>query len=229
MPDKKQKLVFIKGTRDGITLVLNESCDYKEALSELKNKMTENKPQSDSPIVPVTVELGNRYLDQEQEKELRHVIESENHFSVESIESNVISKEDAERLKESSEVKVFHQIVRSGQVLSSKGDLLLVGDVNPGGKVQATGNIYILGNLYGIAHAGSEGDNHCFIAASFMKPTQLRIAEYIRHAPDDDSEGAYMECGLVDEVEDKIIIDKLQSLSRIRNKISGFERRVNHG
>ena len=229
MPEKKQKVVFIKGTRDGITLVINESCDYKEALSELKIKITENRPQTVSPIVPVKVELGNRYLNQEQEKELRQVIESDNHFRIDSIESNVISKEEAMRWKESNEVKVYHQIVRSGQVLSITGDLLLVGDVNPGGRVQATGNVYIMGNLYGIAHAGFDGDKHTFIAASFMKPTQLRIAGYIRYTPDEEPEGMYMECGLVDEVENKIIIDKLKRLSRGRHKISGFERRVNHG
>lgn len=226
----KQQLVLIKGTRDGITFVINETCDYIEALDELKAKISESKHvKEDEPIVPVKVELGNRYLNKEQEDELREIIESENHFSVEAIESNVIHREDAIRWKEESDIKIFNQIVRSGQVLSITGDLLLVGDVNPGGKVVATGNIYIMGNLYGIAHAGAAGDENSFIAASYMKPTQLRIADYISRAPDYESKGVYMECGIVDQKEKKIVIDKLQNLMRQRNEISGFERRVNNG
>jgi len=228
VPDKKQ-LVIIKGTRDGITLFINETCAYSDALDELKDKMNESKQKKDEPIVPVKVRLGNRYLDEEQKDQLRDVIESENRFTIEAIESNVVRREDALRWKDDSKIKVVNQIVRSGQVLAIKGDLLLVGDVNPSGKVTATGNIYILGNLYGIAHAGVEGDKNAFIAASYMKPTQLRIADYISRAPDYESSGVYMECGLVDQEQDKIIIDRLQTLSRKRKEISGFERRVNNG
>lgn len=230
MPQKKQQLVFIKGTRDGITLVINETCDYTEALEDLQAKLSESRAiNEDDPVIRVKVELGNRYLNEEQEEELRQLIESESHFQVEAITSNVISKEEAMEWKENSDIKVCNQIVRSGQVLFIQGDLLLIGDVNPGGKVVATGNIYILGNLYGIAHAGVEGDVNSFIAASFMKPTQLRIADYISRAPDYESQGVYMECGIVDQQENKITMDRLQNLMRQRNEISGFERRVNNG
>ena len=131
--------------------------------------------------------------------------------------------------KEESEIKINNRIVRSGQILKVKGHLLLIGDVNPGGKVMATGNIYILGKLYGIAHAGYQGDRNTFIAASYLKPTQLRIADYISRAPDYESDGVYMECGIIDEKEDKIIIDSLQLLSQKRQEISGFERRMQNG
>ncbi len=86
-----------------------------------------------------------------------------------------------------------------------------------------------MGNLLGIAHAGANGDRDAVIAASYMKPNQLRIADYISRAPDYDSEGVYMECGLIDEEQDKIVIDRLQILSRKRKDISGFERRMLNG
>lgn len=38
-----------------------------------------------------------------------------------------------------------------------------------------------------------------------------------------------MECGIIDEEQDKIIIDSLKVLSRKRKEISGFERRINNG
>src|SRR5690625_3993362 len=121
------------------------------------------------------------------------------------------------------------RLVRSGQVLEVTGDLLLVGDVNPGGKVVATGNIYILGNLRGIAHAGVNGDRNAVIVASYMKPRQLRIDDYMSRAPDYETTGVYMECGMIDEKENKIVIDRLQALMQKRLDLSTFERRMNNG
>src|SRR5699024_1142807 len=117
-------------------------------------------------------------------------------------------KSEAKQWQDESEVKVLNRIVRSGQVLEVTGDLLLIGDVNPGGKVMTTGNIYVMGNLLGIAHAGTNGDRQAVIVASYMKPSQLRIADYISRAPDYESAGVYMECGLIDDAEDKIVINR---------------------
>ncbi|RLL47963.1 septum site-determining protein MinC [Oceanobacillus piezotolerans] len=228
MREKKQ-LITIKGTREGITLFIDEYCSFIEAMKELHNKIIASKPKDDEPIVSVKVKLGNRYLTEDQEKHLRKIINEKNRFTIISIESDVILKEDALKWKEESKINAVNQIVRSGQVLTVKGDLLLIGDVNPGGKVVSAGNIYIMGNLYGIAHAGVDGDRNAFIVASYMKPTQLRIADYLSRAPDYESDGVYMECGLIDEDEDKIIIDRLQVLSHKRKGLSRFERRVQNG
>ncbi|WP_067727280.1 septum site-determining protein MinC [Oceanobacillus damuensis] len=228
MLDKKQ-MITIKGTREGLSLFIEESASFDDAIKELNEKIMASKPKKDEPVVSVKVKLGNRYLNEEQEQVLRRIISGENRFHIESIESELIRIEDALKWQEESEIKAINRIVRSGQVLYIKGDLLLIGDVNPGGKVIATGNIYIMGNLYGIAHAGSEGDRDAFIAASYMKPTQLRIADYISRAPDYEADGVYMECGIIDEEQDKIIIDSLKILSHKRKEISGFERRMNNG
>ncbi|PAV27617.1 septum site-determining protein MinC [Virgibacillus profundi] len=228
MLDKKQ-LITIKGTREGLSLFIDDSCSFDDAMEDLNEKIIASRPKNDEPIVSVKVKLGNRFLYEAQKDQLREIISEINRFTIHSFESNVIHREEALAWKEDSEIKAVNRIVRSGQVLEVKGDLLLIGDVNPGGKVVSTGNIYIMGSLYGIAHAGSDGDLSTFIAASFMKPSQLRIADYISRAPDYESDGVYMECGLIDEVQDKIIIDRLQVLSHKRKEISGFERRMQNG
>ncbi|GGH68637.1 putative septum site-determining protein MinC [Compostibacillus humi] len=228
MSNKKQ-LVTIKGTKEGLSIFIDEACSFEEAMADLQEKINAIRPKEYEPIVSVHVKLGNRYLLESQEKELREILNHKSRFYIESINSNVILKEDALKWKENSEIKAVRKIVRSGQVLEITGDLLLIGDVNPGGKVVSTGNVYILGNLYGIAHAGAAGDRKAIIAASYMKPTQLRIADYISRAPDYESDGVYMECGLIDEEQDKIVIDRIQVLSRNRREISGFERRILNG
>ncbi|WP_077327224.1 septum site-determining protein MinC [Virgibacillus siamensis] len=228
MPDNKQ-LITIKGTKEGLTLFINDACSFDEVLDELQEKLSVYKPNSDEPEVAVTVKLGNRYLNEQQKSQLDEFISNNNYFTVQTFDSDVIRKQDAISWKEESDVKTIHRIVRSGQVLEVTGDLLLIGDVNPGGTVVTTGNVFVMGSLLGIAHAGSNGDTDAVIAASYMKPGQLRIADYISRAPDYEADGVYMECGLIDGEQDKIVIDRLQALSHKRKDLSGFERRIQNG
>ncbi|QNO13607.1 hypothetical protein HYG86_01890 [Alkalicella caledoniensis] len=69
--------------------------------------------------------------------------------------------------------------IRSGQSITYDGDVVLLGDVNSGGEIRATGSITISGTLRGIAHCGYPNNNQCFIIASKMNSTQLRIGENI--------------------------------------------------
>ena len=64
---------------------------------------------------------------------------------VDSIHSNVMTKEEVEHLRQEHEIVSVSGIIRSGQVLKVPGDLLLIGDVNPGGTVMAGGNIFVMG------------------------------------------------------------------------------------
>ena len=226
--DKNQNIT-IKGTKDGLTLFINDSCSFEEAFQELTEKINVNELAKDERKATIKVKLGNRYLHKEQEDRLKQLINKKNRFTVQSIESDVLRKEEALKWKEESETKVVHKIVRSGQVVQIQGDLLLIGDVNPGGLVIASGNIYIMGKLLGIAHAGIDGDEEAVIVASYMKPAQLRIADYVSRAPDYESDGVYMECGFIQKEQNKIIIDRLQVLSHRRHNLSKFERRFLNG
>ncbi|WP_281279496.1 septum site-determining protein MinC [Aquibacillus sediminis] len=224
-----KQLVTIKGTREGLTLYMDDTCSFQELLHELDHVLSTNSVDKDEPMITVTIQLGNRYLHKEQEEQLREVIRSKNKLVVDSIESNVISKNEALEWKEETDIKTITRIIRSGQVVEVKGDLLLIGDVNPGGKIAASGNIFVLGSLRGVAHAGVNGNREAVIAASYMSPSQLRIADFISRSPDYESEGIYMECGLVDEEKSKIVIDRLQVLSQKRPDLNGFERRILNG
>ncbi|MDC3412469.1 septum site-determining protein MinC [Terrihalobacillus insolitus] len=224
-----KQVVTIKGTRDGLTLHLDDSCSFAELLKELEDKLSTNYLDEEEPMITVMIQLGNRYLHKEQEEQLRDLIRNKKKLVVHSIHSNVVPKKKALEWKEDSEIKAINRIVRSGQVVEVKGDLLLIGDVNPGGKVVAKGNIFVMGSLLGVAHAGVNGNREAVIVASYMRPSQLRIADYISRSPDYESDGVYMECGLVDETRAKIVIDRLQVLMHKRPDLSGFERRMLNG
>ena len=75
---------------------------------------------------------------------------------------------------------IFHKgTLRSGERISSKGNLCIIGDVNPGAIVSAKKNIYVWGKLQGIAFAGKSGNKNASIASLYLNPLQLRIADVI--------------------------------------------------
>ena len=88
--------------------------------------------------------------------------------------------------------------VRSGDRISSNGNLCIIGDVNPGAIVSAKNNIYVWGKLLGIAFAGNTGNNNASIASLYLKPLQLRIADVIAIGPKDKPQNYYPEIALID-------------------------------
>ena len=82
-----------------------------------------------------------------------------------------------------SETAYYRGGLRSGQSIKYHGSVVIMGDVNPGSEVVAEGNVIVLGALKGMAHAGSKGDNNCFVSALVLQPTQLRIGRLITYIP----------------------------------------------
>ncbi len=222
---KKTQNVTIKGTKDGLTLHLDDTCSYDELKKELDRKLSNSsRVQEEQQLLSVKVKVGNRYLTEKQEEELKDLIRQKRNLIVEDLETNVITKAEAERLRKETEIVPVARVIRSGQVLEIVGDLLLIGDVNPGGTVKATGNIFIMGALKGIAHAGSDGNEEAVIAASVMKPSQLRISDCINRAPDQvpEEENRVMECAYISDSQ-QIVVDRLQVLMRKRPNLTRFE------
>ena len=95
---------------------------------------------------------------------------------------------------------ILHEgTVRSGDRISSNGNLCIIGDVNPGAIVSAKKNIYVWGKLLGIAFAGKGGNQDSFIASLYLNPLQLRIADVIAIGPKDKPKNRYPEIAVIDK------------------------------
>jgi septum site-determining protein MinC len=95
------------------------------------------------------------------------------------------AKKEAEPAKPSApHVMFLRQTLRSGQAISHKGHLVIIGDVNAGAEVIAEGDITVWGALRGVAHAGVGGNLQAEIRALRFDPIQLRIANAIARSPD---------------------------------------------
>ena len=145
----------------------------------------------------------------EVEKALNHIFgENETVSSTETINTEAVdeSEEDGEETQvqaveeapqvSEQDIKTFrteienlptlylNRTVRSGQSISSDGNILIIGDVNPGAEIIAKGDVTVWGILGGIAHAGSEGNNYARIRALKLNPVQVRIGSIFARRPD---------------------------------------------
>ena len=94
---------------------------------------------------------------------------------------------------------ILHEgTVRSGDRISSNGNLCIIGDVNPGAIVSAKKNIYVWGKLRGIAFAGKGGNSNASISSLYLNPLQLRIADVIAIGPKDKPKNSYPEVAIIE-------------------------------
>jgi septum site-determining protein MinC len=205
--------VTIKGVKDGLFFLLDDSCEWDVLLKELIHKLEKTHQQIlTGPIIHVHVKLGKREVSEIEKEEIRAIIRQRGNLLIQSIDSDL--PQDEEVVPPLPSIKTVQGMVRSGQTLRHDGNLLFLGDVNPGGTIICTGNIYIMGSLRGMAHAGVDGDKSAIIAASHMRPTQLRIAGMISRPPDEwGIEEAFMEFAYIKE--GQMEIDKVSHLHRL--------------
>ena len=78
----------------------------------------------------------------------------------------------------------IRRTIRSGQSISSDGNIVIIGDVNPGAEIIAKGDVTVWGILAGIVHAGSDGNSFARIRALKLNPVQIRIGDVFARRPD---------------------------------------------
>lgn len=170
----KKSYVHIKGTKDGLVLRLDDQCAYSELVEELERKVSEGGIDGK---VEVQLHLGNRYCTEQQRKQLTEVVQNTGKMRVSKVQSDVLTTEESNQRILQQKCEIYAGIIRSGQIVRSPGDIVIVGDVNPNGRIEAGGNIYVLGKLKGIAHAGAGGNKEAVITAAFFAPTHVLIAD----------------------------------------------------
>lgn len=197
------RLVTIKGNKEGLYIHIREG-KYELIKEQLINKLNSAKEFFKGGKV---VNFKGKVLSEKEISELESIIK--NDFGI-----DVDYKTDETRKVESISVfeginegktKFLRTTLRSGQSIEYDGNLVILGDVNPGANVKANGNIIILGTLRGVAHAGFNGNRKAIITAFKLLSKQIRIADIISRAPDDESVIDMPEIAMIKD--DMIIIE----------------------
>lgn len=205
----ESQLAFIS-TSSTQTLESATALDIK--LSEFTNEIEAPDFEQSEPTTEVSNALDHIFGDDEKSTQLRvDDLESESvqiKSKEESLEDDIApivqhNEEIAEKVVAQEEKEVdneevtalkieaenlptvyLRKTIRSGQSISSDGNILVIGDVNPGAEIIAKGDITVWGVLGGIAHAGSDGNNYAKIRALKLNPVQIRIGEVFARRPD---------------------------------------------
>lgn len=133
MTDKPH--ITIKGVKDGLIFLFDDSCEFAELMDELRFKLEKSHQQLLSgPLVHVHVKLGSRPASEEDKEQIRSVIRQRGNLLVQTIESEAPRPDPAGA---SEAFKLMTGTIRSGQTVEHDGSLLLLGDLNPGGRSAA--------------------------------------------------------------------------------------------
>jgi len=190
MGGKHQEGVAIKGTRDGLTVVIGQG-EWEELLGELERQLSATEfffQGSD-----VSLEVSGRKLTEEDLKQLQKILER-HQVTLKRVVSDVASTRSAARtiglvarkpvLEEENYALLKRGPIRSGQRVEYPGPVVILGDVNPGAEIVAGGDIIVWGRLRGRAYAGAGGDDSCVICALALEPSLLRIGRYAARPPE---------------------------------------------
>lgn len=200
--ETSQEAVALKWYKNGIVIYINHEMSYEDFQKAVEEKFEKTKSFFSGSSMKVGFQ-GKERSKEECLQIIRYISAKYHcHFSLwdepelpehsteekmrDSAKTDVISKA-LELDADENLTKFYKRTVRSGQLLKSDGHLVVIGDVNPGAELEAAGNIMVMGTVKGIVHAGSKGDRDAVVVALNLSPTQLRIADIITRAPDDDA------------------------------------------
>lgn len=189
-------MVTIKGTKEGINVVIGENTTVEAAKEELIKKFEEAK--SFFKGEKINIHLSSETLSEFELFLLQGTIEevlSGNEITF--IEKPAIDKAKAEAIEKAKKeaelygidegmTRFYQGTVRAGQLVDARGNLVVIGDANPGSELVAGGNIIIMGAARGMVHAGANGNRGAVVVALNLLPTQIRIADIISRCPDDE-------------------------------------------
>ncbi len=183
LDENKQQQEEIENKQDEQTTQnTEEQPAVSSDINQEENKKDEEIQNQLDSIFDSEVKLENILADDKDITEMQNwplTKEAEDDFE---IPEEIMTDEDYAILQMNTQ---YHkQTVRSGQVIQSNGNVVIIGDCHPGCEIHAAGDITVWGVLGGIAHAGCKGNTKAKIRALTLNAIQLRIADSYARRPD---------------------------------------------
>lgn len=190
-PPAPASLVTVRGTRDGVSIILGNAEWYAIA-AELEHQLSRPNAAAFFRGARVSVETGDRFLSEAERLELEKILQAHGIEMGKTMPAPLPKKtmpneqeENYTRTNGKIEALMIRRTLRSGQMIRHAGPVVVYGDVNDGAEIVATGDVLIFGKLRGVVHAGAGGDDHATIAALSLTPPQVRISGHIARSPEE--------------------------------------------
>lgn len=183
-------MVNIKGTRNGLVIVLDANREFEEIRNTLLRKMESAKGFFKGATFSLFQE--HREIPVHEKNELENICRQfglipnkADHTNLRTICTENRGKQTIVRHSETvtgEATLMVSRSLRSGQRVTYPGHIVVIGNIHPGAEVVSGGSIIIMGYCRGIIHAGTGGERSAKIIALSFAPTVLSIAG-LRYIP----------------------------------------------
>ena len=174
-----QEHIRLKGVGDGVTVMVDPSCSQELLEDELSHVFKKLQPMKANVEVKIDAQGDHTALTRKLEIFLKDKfkIDIVPRPNKPSFSENIARRQDIHDSwhQYQSDVLMLAGRVRSGQKVTARQHLIIMGDVNPGAEVIAGGDILVMGSLCGVAMAGQPNDEDALILAIDFRPTQVQI------------------------------------------------------
>lgn len=177
--------VTLKGSKNGLTILVNEPMRYDEFLEELKIKfINSNGFFKDSKTA---LSIKGILLTERQEYEVISMIEFIAQMHIICILDNdeitnsrfIKAINDKQYLINNQNGLFFRGNIKKRECLETFKSVIILGDVEAGGRVISKGNVIVLGNIYGCVSAGIDNDCFNFISSLGLNFEKIQIGDVI--------------------------------------------------
>lgn len=201
--------VVFKGSRNGISMVIDSELDFEDLCMLIKEKLLQAKDflgdrkslviNSNERLLSEAEQLALKvllksldfevtdFVSKAEKTEEEEDIEIDTPANSGALGGNLSTQKDKlETYYADGSTLIIRKNIRSGQSIDFDGTLIIFGDVNAGAEIRATGHILVMGTMRGLAHAGFNNNEEAVVYAGRLLPIQLRIADLIARAPDNE-------------------------------------------
>ena len=186
LPEIKPESIEPKNQMETVEVPVVEPLIKNDTIEE-PEKVEEVPEKTEISQVEVNVDEAENADLKEELDHFNSELENANKIKGDDIEDIDYNLDDLRKsLRETEKLPTLYiqRTLRSGQSITSDGNIVIIGDANPGSEIIAKGDITVWGILGGIAHAGCAGNQYAKIRALKMNAIQLRIADTFARRPD---------------------------------------------
>ncbi|SHF61505.1 septum site-determining protein MinC [Desulfofundulus australicus DSM 11792] len=168
-----RELVSIKGTREGLVILLDSTREFEDIKLHLKRKMESSR----GFFRGARFAVYGQAITGRQRSELENICRQ--YGLIPSPEISWPLEKKVEQIKTvlpGEPARLVQGTLRSGQEIRHQGNVVIIGNIHPGARVVATGSVIIMGCCRGTVQAGAEGNTAATITALKLQAACLSIA-----------------------------------------------------
>lgn len=170
----ERKGFVLKGTSQSVEMVIDQVTPVADILQQLDEVLTRRGDVMQR--LPFVLDPGDRHLGEAEVSAFEQFFLSHHlDYQLPQDEAAVDPNEVLFPAPPSDPTIIVDHTLRSGQSVTTGGNVLVVGDLNEGAEVHAAGSIYVLGIVRGVVSAGVS------VTALGFEPSRMTVGDVEYH------------------------------------------------